>query len=49
MAIIKEDKCVICGKPASVHVYGDAYCSECGKEMGLKILHRVLINNYGND
>jgi len=43
-----KDKCIVCGKPASVHVYGDPYCSECGKEMGLKILHHVF-NNYDNN
>ena len=41
MATITE-KCIICGKPATMHIYGDAYCSEYGKEMRLKILHHVF-------
>ena len=41
MAIITE-KCIICKEPATMHIHGDAYCSECGKEMRLKILHYVF-------
>jgi len=41
MATITE-KCIICEKPATMHIHSDAYCSECGKEMRLKILHHVF-------
>ena len=41
MATITE-KCIICEEPATIHIHGDAYCYECGKEMRLKILHHVF-------